>query len=113
MEHSKNLSSFLLGADVNKLNTNKEFSLVKLPYLDNDLEPYIGETTIKFHYGKHLLTYINNLNNLKKGTEFDNKPLCYLAKSTQDALFNNAAQVFNHYFYFLTLSAPSEDGIAP
>lgn len=90
-----------------------KFSLPELPYAHNALEPIISEETISFHYGKHLLTYINNLNGLVIGTEFENADLDTIVKKSDGPIFNNAAQIWNHNFYFLSLtptkgSAPSE-----
>jgi superoxide dismutase, Fe-Mn family len=90
-----------------------KFSLPELPYAHNALEPIISEKTISFHYGKHHLTYVNNLNGLVEGTEFADADLDTIVKKSEGPLFNNAAQIWNHNFYFLSLtpikgSAPSE-----
>lgn len=90
-----------------------KFELAKLPYAQNELEPVISEKTMSFHYGKHHQTYVNNLNNLIVGTEFENADLDTIVKKSDGAIFNNAAQVWNHNFYFLALtpkkgSKPSE-----
>ena len=90
-----------------------KFSLPELPYAHNALEPIISEKTISFHYGKHHLTYVNNLNGLVEGTEFENADLDTIVKKSEGLVFNNAAQIWNHNFYFLSLtpvkgSAPSE-----
>ncbi|MGC3977110.1 MAG: superoxide dismutase [Paludibacteraceae bacterium] len=89
------------------------FSLPQLPYAHNALEPIISEETINFHYGKHHQTYVNNLNNLVPGTEFENADLDTIVKKSSGPVFNNAAQIWNHNFYFLSLtpnkgSRPSE-----
>ncbi len=76
------------------------FQLPVLPYTNNDLEPVIGAGTIDFHYGKHHLAYVNNLNNLIKGTTFENMTLEEIILKSDGAIFNNAAQVWNHTFYF-------------
>ena len=81
-----------------------KFSLPELPYAQNALEPVISEKTISFHYGKHLLTYVNNLNGLIEGTEFDNSDLDTIVKKSDGPIFNNAAQIWNHNFYFLSLT---------
>ena len=74
----------------------------KLPYANNALEPVISQQTIEFHYGKHLQAYVNNLNNLIKGTEFEDKNLIEIIQTAPDgAIFNNAGQVLNHTLYFL------------
>ena len=68
----------------------------KLPYANNALEPVISQQTIDFHYGKHLQTYVNNLNNLVPGTEYENKDLVTIVATAPDgAIFNNAGQVLN------------------
>jgi len=74
-----------------------------LPFARDALEPYISARTIEFHYEKHLGGYINNLNNLITGTEFENMPLADIIKNSSGKLFNNAAQVFNHDFFFKCL----------
>ena len=77
----------------------------KLPYANNALEPVISQQTIDFHYGKHLQTYVNNLNNLVPGTEYENKDLVTIVATAPDgAIFNNAGQVLNHTLYFLQFS---------
>ena len=79
--------------------------LTALPYEADALEPYIGATTLGFHHGKHHQTYVTNTNNLIKGTDLENASLeAIIAASTNNAekvgLFNNAAQVWNHTFYW-------------
>jgi len=81
-----------------------KFSLPELPYAHNALEPIISEKTISFHYGKHHLTYVNNLNGLVVGTEFENADLDTIVKKSEGPMFNNAAQIWNHNFYFLSLT---------
>jgi superoxide dismutase, Fe-Mn family len=81
-----------------------KFSLLELPYAHNALEPVISEKTISFHYGKHHLTYVNNLNGLTPGTEFENADLDTIVKKSEGPIFNNAAQIWNHNFYFLSLT---------
>ncbi|MFT3754175.1 MAG: superoxide dismutase [Paludibacter sp.] len=88
-----------------------KFSLPELPYAHNALEPIISEKTISFHYGKHHLTYVNNLNGLVEGTEFENADLDTIVKKSEGPVFNNAAQIWNHNFYFLSLT-PNK-GTAP
>ena len=80
------------------------FTLPELPYAPNALEPVISEETIKFHYGKHHQTYVNNLNGLVPGTEFENSDLDTIVKKASGPIFNNAAQIWNHNFYFLSLT---------
>ena len=79
--------------------------LPALPYEADALEPYIGATTLEFHHGKHHQTYVTNTNNLIKGTDLENASLeALIAASANNAekvgLFNNAAQVWNHTFYW-------------
>ncbi len=78
--------------------------LPPLPYAQNALEPHISAETIEFHYGKHHMTYVTNLNKLVEGTEHANKSLEDIIKSSSGGLFNNAAQVWNHTFYWNCLS---------
>ncbi len=86
------------------------FTLKELPYSKNALAPYISEETMDFHHGKHLQAYVNNTNNLIAGTEFENLSIeDIIKKSKQGPLFNNAAQVWNHNFFFECLS-PSSSG---
>lgn len=80
------------------------FELPALPYAKNALEPHISAETIEFHYGKHHQTYVTNLNNLVAGTENEGKDLETLIKTASGGLFNNAAQVWNHTFYWNCLS---------
>jgi len=85
------------------------FTLPALPYEQNALEPYISANTLSFHYGKHHQTYVNNLNNLVSGKEFADQSLEEIIKNTagkadQAGVFNNAAQVWNHTFYWNSLS---------
>lgn len=81
-----------------------------LPYANNALEPIISQQTIEYHFGKHLQTYVNNLNNLIKGTDFEEKSLEDIVVSAPDGgIFNNAGQVLNHTLYFLQFQAKSDD----
>jgi Fe-Mn family superoxide dismutase len=77
-----------------------KFELPQLPYSADSLEPVISSKTIEFHHGKHHQTYVTNLNNLIQGTEFENYDLETIVKKSDGAIFNNAAQVWNHTFYF-------------
>lgn len=78
------------------------YSMPELPYAHNALEPVISQETIDYHYGKHLQTYVNNLNNLVPGTEYQDMSLEEIILSAPDgAIFNNAGQVLNHTLYFL------------
>ena len=78
--------------------------LPALPYDRTALEPHISGETIDFHYGKHHQTYVTNLNNLAKGTEFEAMSLEDVVKKSQGGMFNNAAQIWNHTFYWNSLS---------
>ena len=78
------------------------YEMPKLPYANNALEPVISQQTIDFHYGKHLQTYVNNLNSLVPGTEYEGKTVEEIVATAPDgAIFNNAGQVLNHTLYFL------------
>ena len=77
-----------------------KFVLPELAFKAAELEPAISARTIEFHYGKHHQTYVNNLNNLIAGTEFESMGLEEIIKKSDGAIFNNAAQVWNHTFYF-------------
>ncbi len=85
------------------------FKLPELPYTLDALEPNISKKTMEFHYGKHHQTYVTNLNNLIAGTEFENADLETIVKKSEGGIFNNGAQVWNHTFYFMSLS-PSGGG---
>jgi Fe-Mn family superoxide dismutase len=80
------------------------FELPALPYPKNALAPTISEETIDYHYGKHHQTYVTNLNNLVPGTEFENASLEDIIMKSSGGIFNNAAQVWNHTFYWHCLS---------
>ncbi|MCF6235298.1 MAG: superoxide dismutase [Fe] [Gammaproteobacteria bacterium] len=81
-----------------------EHKLPELPYAMNALAPTISQETLEYHYGKHHKAYVTNLNNLIKGTEFENASLEEIIKKSSGGLFNNAAQVWNHTFYWNSLS---------
>lgn len=85
------------------------FDLPPLPYEMNALEPYISERTMEFHYGKHHKAYVDNLNKLIKDTEFENMPLEKIIQSTYNrpeftGIFNNAAQAWNHTFFWNSMT---------
>ncbi|WP_075602201.1 superoxide dismutase [Saccharicrinis aurantiacus] len=86
-----------------------KFELPALPYAHDALEPIISKQTIEFHYGKHHQAYVNNLNNLVEGTEFADADLETIIKKSSGGIFNNAAQVWNHTFYFEAF-APKSGG---
>ncbi len=80
------------------------FELPPLPYDKNALEPTISAETIDYHHGKHHQAYVTNLNNLVAGTALEGKSLDELVTSTDGGVFNNAAQVWNHTFYWNSMS---------
>lgn len=79
-------------------------TLMKLPYSYDALEPIMSKETLEYHYGKHHKTYVDKLNSLIIGTEFEEKNLIEIIRKSDGAIFNNAAQVFNHDFFFKSLS---------
>lgn len=80
------------------------FELPKLPYANDALEPYISKETIEFHYGKHHQGYVKKVNGLIEGTEFENATLEDIIRKAEGGIFNNGAQVWNHTFYWQSLS---------
>ncbi len=81
-----------------------EFKLPELPYANDALEPHISAETIEYHYGKHHRAYVDNLNRLIPGTEFENMVLEEIIQRASGGIFNNAAQIWNHTFYWNCLS---------
>ena len=81
-----------------------KLEMPKLPYALDSLSPKLSEECMAFHYGKHLQTYVDNLNKLIAGTHFEEMPLKEIIKESKGGIFNNAAQVFNHQFFFDSLS---------
>src|SRR3990167_7947036 len=86
-----------------------DFELPSLPFKENALEPHISERTLSFHYGKHHQTYMTNLKNLVQGTDLEKKSLEEIIQTSANnpekvGIFNNAAQVWNHTFYWNSLS---------
>ena len=79
---------------------NLIFTLMTLPYAQEALEPVISRETIEFHYGKHLQTYVDNLNKLIAGTEYESMTLEEIVCKAQGGIFNNAGQILNHNLYF-------------
>jgi Fe-Mn family superoxide dismutase len=75
-------------------------SLPPLPYAADALAPHVSRETIDFHYGKHHQTYVTNLNNLVPGTEFAERSLEDIVRSSSGGIFNNAAQIWNHTFFW-------------
>ena len=86
------------------------FELPALPYAKNELVPHISEETLEYHYGKHHQTYVTNLNNLVPGTEYEGLTLEEIIVKSSGPIFNNAAQVWNHTFYWNSL-APKGGGL--
>ena len=80
------------------------FQLPPLPYGKADLEPNISEQTVNFHYGKHHQTYVDKVNKLTEGTSFEDASLEEIVKKAEGGIFNNGAQVWNHTFYWNSLS---------
>ena len=85
------------------------FELPALPYEKNALEPHISAETLEFHHGKHHATYVTKLNGLVEGTDLASKSLEDIIKSSDGGVFNNAAQIWNHTFYWNSL-APNAGG---
>lgn len=86
------------------METDMAFELPALPYEKNALEPHISSETLDYHYGKHHATYVTKLNGLVEGTDLESKSLEEIIKSSEGGVFNNAAQVWNHTFYWNCLS---------
>lgn len=82
-----------------------EHKLPQLPFAKDALEPIISQETIEYHYGKHHQAYVTNLNKLIAGTEFEDMPLEDIINNSSGGIFNNAAQVWNHTFYWNCLAA--------
>lgn len=80
------------------------FQLPPLPYGNADLEPHISEQTVNYHYGKHHKTYVDKVNKLTEGTSFEDATLEEIVKKAEGGIFNNGAQVWNHTFYWHSLS---------
>jgi len=80
------------------------FELPALPYEKTALEPHISAETLDFHHGKHHNTYVTKLNGLVEGTELEGKTLEEIIKTSSGGVFNNAAQIWNHTFYWNSLS---------
>lgn len=85
------------------------FELPKLDFTKDALTPFISEETIEYHYGKHHQTYVTNLNKLIENTEFEKMTLIDIVKTSKGGIFNNAAQHFNHSFYWECLQPISNE----
>lgn len=86
-----------------------KFELIKLPYAEDALEPVISQETVALHHGKHLQTYVTNLNNALPGTPLEGKSLEEVVMKAQGGVLNNAGQTLNHNMYFMQLCAPCDD----
>jgi Fe-Mn family superoxide dismutase len=84
--------------------TQVQHQLPPLPYALDALQPHISRETLEIHYGKHHQAYVTNLNNLVKGTEFENLTLEDIIRKSSGGIFNNSAQIWNHTFYWHSLS---------
>ena len=80
------------------------FELPALPYDKTALEPHISAETLDYHHGKHHATYVAKLNGLVAGTDLESKSLEEIVRSSEGGIFNNAAQIWNHTFYWNSLS---------
>jgi Fe-Mn family superoxide dismutase len=78
--------------------------LMALPYEQDAFEPHISRETLRYHHGKHHAGYIKNLNNLISGTKYEDMSLVEIIKNADGAIFNNAAQVYNHDFYWSSMT---------
>ena len=88
-------------------------TLITLPYASEALEPVISRETIEFHHGKHLQTYVDNLNKLIADTEYEKLPLEQIVAESQGAIFNNAGQILNHNLYFTQFSPVKAENHTP
>jgi len=91
-----------MNSDLNnkKKDTKMTITLPELPYAKHELEPHISANTLSYHYEKHHNAYVTNLNKLIAGTDFEGKSLEDIIKTSEGGIFNNAAQVWNHTFYW-------------
>ena len=87
----------------------EKIQLTPLPYSHDALEPVIGAQTVAVHHGKHLQTYVNNLNALIEGSSLEQLPLEDIVKQGEGAVLNNAGQILNHNMYFMQFAAPREN----
>lgn len=90
-----------------------EHKLPDLPYAIDALAPVISKETLEFHHGKHHASYVTNLNNLIKGTEFENASLEEIVKKSSGGIFNNSAQIWNHTFYWNSMRPVSQGAGQP
>ncbi|GKS69315.1 superoxide dismutase, Fe-Mn family [Nitrosomonas sp. PY1] len=102
------MSNYNLGNFSKAAQSGSQYILAPLPYANNALEPVVSANTLSFHYGKHHKTYVDNLNNLVANSDLAGKSLEEIIKASagqadKAAIFNNAAQVWNHMFYWHSL----------
>jgi Fe-Mn family superoxide dismutase len=90
---------------------NGKFDMPTLPYGIADLAPALSQESILFHFGKHLQTYVNNLNVALPGSGFEGKSLEEIVKSAEGGIFNNAGQILNHTLYFLQFKPASSSNV--
>lgn len=102
------LSLFATAALAQTQPVDGKFSLVTLPYATTALAPVISETTLNLHHGKHLATYVANLNNLLPGSGLEGLSLEEVIQKSEGAIFNNAGQILNHDLYFTQFTSPAE-----
>lgn len=88
-----------------------KFELIQLPYSANALEPVISQQTIEIHHGKHLAAYVNNLNSLLPGSEWEEIPLVEIVKQATGGVANNAGQILNHEMYFAQFREARKENI--
>ena len=89
----------------------EKIELMLLPYPENALEPVISKETISFHHGKHLATYVNNLNALLEGTPLAGKSLEEIVLKAEGGMLNNAGQILNHNMYFSQFTAKPQQAV--
>ncbi len=90
---------------------NGKFEMPALPYGAADLAPALSQESILFHFGKHLQTYVNNLNAALPGSAYEGKSIEDIVKNSEGGVFNNAGQILNHAMYFLQFKAPSMNNV--
>lgn len=103
----------IASAETPATDSTSVFRLPDLPYEMTALAPNVSEETLRYHYGKHHQTYINNVNKMIEGTRFATLPLDEIVRQADGSLYNNAAQVLNHNLYFLALAPASAAKHAP
>lgn len=91
--------------------TNGKFEMPALPYAAADLAPVLSTETIEYHYGKHLQTYLNNLNAALPGSPFEGKSIAEIVTKAEVGVFNNAGQFLNHCMYFMQFKVPSAENL--